>query len=585
MSDKSIGQSRPSGRSVVIAALMVIAISFALIGLWISRLDEEIARKAGPNEGYYWTVAQYELAYLRLREALEVVALHGEMRDEELSKRSDVLMSKALILIGESELATLFEGIAGFADGRRAIDSFHRRVDPALDAPSFMRIHASELVQEFASIENTILTLANAVRQEEMIARDIAVESLLTRRRLLWIAVWFGFGLMLLWVLSVSVSWSRYRREAAERERALESERQAVRAKTRFLGMVSHELRSPLQSIIAAVDVLERRRALPEQAEVTRRIRRAADELAVQLGDLLTLARGQTGRIQLRPEVFEAVELVREATENAAAAAEAKGLHLRLDIPSDPVFVVADGARVSQLLDNLAGNAVRHTKRGGVTITLQPFDARAAMLNLRIEDTGPGLPGAAAATLKHGIDPLLYTPGKGRGIGLAVVRALLLQLGGSVEVAAIQGSGTTIDLAIPAVAAEDRAPSAVSGNGRVLCVSDRRAVLEQVARVCRQLGLVCDEAGDAAVASNRLAAHAYAAVLVDMDTPSMSGVELAAQLRASALNGGTRLLALTSSRRPNEASSAFDALLKIPIRRESLVAFMASRTRQPAPPR
>jgi len=295
----------------------MIAISFMAVSVCISRLDEQIMEKAGPDEGYYWTVAQYELAYLRMREAIEVLALGGDMDDDELSKRSAVLMSKALILTGASELTAFFESITGFSSGRQEVDAFHRRVNHMLDSPEVLRLHAPHLVKEFADMEETILTLANAVRVEELEARSAALESLLTQRRLLWIAVWIGFGVMLLWVLSMSLSWSRYLREARGRERALESERQAVQAKTQFLGMVSHELRSPLQSIVSALDVLESGQALPDQAEVTRRIRRSADELAVQLRDLLTLARGQAGRIELRPEVFEATELVREMAEDA----------------------------------------------------------------------------------------------------------------------------------------------------------------------------------------------------------------------------------------------------------------------------
>ena len=576
---------RLRGRNIITAVLAVIAIFFVAVSAWISRLDEQIVQKAGPDEGYYWTVAQYELAYLRMREAAEVLALGGNMDDDELSKRSAVLMSKALILTGESELTAFFESIPGFATGRGAIDAFHRRVNPMLDSPEIQRAHAAELAKDFARIEEVILTLANAVRIEELEARSSALESLLTRRRLLWIAVWVGFALMLLWVLSVSLSWSRYLREAKARERALESERQAVRAKTQFLAMVSHELRSPLQSIVSALDVLESRQAWPQQAEVTRRIRRSADELAVQLRDLLTLARGQTGHIELRPEVFEAVELVREMTDDAAAAAEAKGLSLAVDTPSEPIFVVADGARISQLLHNLIGNAVKYTDRGGVTVSLQAFDASAALLRLRIADTGPGLPAAAVGTMTQGLEPLPHQPGRGRGIGLAVVRALLLQLGGSVKVSLTPGGGTTVDLAIPAVAAEESAPAPGSGKGRALWVSDRRELLDEAACFRGGLGLHCDTAESAAVAMNLLAAHAYGTVLIDLDMPGKTGAEMAAHVRTSGLNSSARLIAMVSDRRPAEVLGAFDAVLEKPIRRDQAAALMRSQKNPPARPK
>lgn len=570
MSIRKAWSPRLRARNVITAVLAVIAISFVAVSTWISRLDEQIMQKAGPNEGYYWTVAQYELAYLRMRETAEVLALGGDIDDDELSRRSAVLMSKALILTGESELTAFFESIPGFAIGRQAIVAFHRRVNPMLDSPTVLRAHAPTLVKEFAPIEETILTLSNAVRVEELEARSAALESLLTRRRLLWITVWIAFGLMLLWVLSVSLSWARYQREARARERALQSERQAVQAKTRFLGMVSHELRSPLQSIVSALDVLESRQSLPDQAEITRRIRRSADELAVQLRDLLTLARGPTGRIELRPEVFEATELAREMAEDAASAAEAKGLRLTVETPPEPIFVVADGARIGQLLHNLIDNAVKYTDRGGVAVSLQAFDASAALLRLRIADTGPGLPAAAAGTVTQGLEPVPHQPGRGRGIGLAVVRALLLQLGGSIEVSWNPGGGTTVDLAIPAVAAEERTPAEGSGTRRLLVVSDRRELLEKIAGIGAELDLSCDTARSAAVALNLLAAHAYGTVVIDVDMPGNISADVAAQVRTAGLNRSARLVAMAAGRGPAEGT--FDAVLKKPIRREQAAA-------------
>ena len=544
----------------------MIAIFFVAVSSWISELDEKIVHGIGPVEGYYWTVAQYQLAYLRMREAAEILTLRGDMDDDELSKRSDVLMSKAQILTGESELTSFFASISGFEAGKQTIEAFHHRVNPMLDSPQAVRVHARELAKEFAAIEETILTLANAVAIEDMQARDATLESLLTRRRLLWITVWIAFGLMLLCVLSVRLSWSRYQREARARERALESERQAVQAKTQFLGMVSHELRSPLQSIVSALDVLESRHALPDQAEINRRIRRSADELTVQLRDLLTLARGETGRIELRPEVFEATELAREMAEDAASAAEAKGLRLTVETPSEPIFVVADGARIGQLLHNLIDNAVKYTDRGSVAVSLQAFDASAALLRLRIADTGPGLPAAAADTVTQGLEPVSHQPGRGRGIGLAVVRALLLQLGGSIEVSWNPGGGTTVDLAIPAVAAEERTPAEGSGTRRLLVVSDRRELLEKIAAIGAELDLSCDTARSAAVALNLLAAHAYGTVLIDLDMPGKTSANLAAQVRTAGLNRSARLVAMASGRGPAEGT--FDAVLKKPIRRE-----------------
>ncbi|MFW8584626.1 sensor histidine kinase [Rhizobium beringeri] len=174
--------------------------------------------------------------------------------------------------------------------------------------------------------------------------------------------------------------------------RALAAAEAAVEDKIDFLAMISHELRTPLQVIISALDVLERPQDVKTRNELTGRIRRAANSLAVQLRDMLTLARAQTGYIELQPGALEAIELVREVVENYRAAAEAKHLELRQICPDETIFVVADSERIAQLLHNLVSNAVKYTPTGYVQVDLAPFDAKAAELVLRVRDTGPGLP-------------------------------------------------------------------------------------------------------------------------------------------------------------------------------------------------
>jgi signal transduction histidine kinase len=579
--------ARLRGRSLVATCLAAVTMLFIAASFSISKLDEQIIRNAGPDEGYYWTVAQYELAYLRVREAAEILARNGEIDDEELSTRVAVLMSKKSILTGDSELTAFFKRISGFEVSTQKIAVFHRRVDPMLDAPDDVRLHARHLVRAFADVEDTILTLANEVRLEELSARHSTMESLLTRRQLLWFALWIGFGVMLLWVLSMSLSWSRYLRAAKAREQALEAEHRAVQAKTLFLGMVSHELRSPLQSIVSALDVLESRHALPDRAEVTRRIRRSANELSVQLRDMLTLARGQEGRIELRPEAFDACELVREITEDAVVNANAKGLALEVSTPSTPLFVVADGARIGQLLHNLVSNAIKYTDHGEVVVTLHDFDNAAAALRFRIADSGPGLPATAAGTVFEGLEATPPQSFERCGLGLAVVHALLRQLDGTVKVLQTGGAGTTFDLSIPAVPVEERPPAYGSGEERILIVDDRPELLTSFAQVCTDLELICDTASSAAVALNLLTAHAYGAVLIDLDMPGRTGAELAAEVKASRLNNRARLVAMTAGGHGSSEDdlSVFDAVLEKPILRLQISTVMSQQGNRRARPK
>ncbi|MGZ8771130.1 MAG: sensor histidine kinase, partial [Aeromicrobium sp.] len=281
-----------------------------------------------------------------------------------------------------------------------------------------------------------------------------------------------------------------------EEERArLLARDESVVARSAFLAKVSHELRSPLQGIVSALDVLAMRRGPGADAddELIGRIRRSSLLLNTHLRDMLTLAKGEAGRLEMRPEPFDACALVESVAASAADLADDKKLELIVDVPLAATFVVADGARIDQILTNLVINSIRYTESGQVRLALAPYDPTARLLRFTVSDTGPGIPEAML--------PILLTPdrvvtgserrGEGSGIGLAIVRTLVDHLGGQVEVRSQVGKGTTFTVTIPAEPVErhdhdDEARDATTG--RVLIVDDRDDVLDALASVLDELG-------------------------------------------------------------------------------------------------
>src|SRR6185369_15597084 len=150
---------------------------------------------------------------------------------------------------------------------------------------------------------------------------------------------------------------------AIEEERAqLAAINDAIAARSAFLARVSHELRSPLQGIVSALDVLALRQGPRARAddELLQRIRRSSLLLNTHLRDLLTLAKGEAGHLELRPEPFDACALVESVAASALDFARAKKLELVVDVPPEAVFVVADAARIDQILTNLLINSIRY---------------------------------------------------------------------------------------------------------------------------------------------------------------------------------------------------------------------------------
>ena len=239
-----------------------------------------------------------------------------------------------------------------------------------------------------------------------------------------------------------------------EIERArLESLRDTLKAKSEFLSRISHELRSPLQGVVSALDVIEEHFAKDaKEAELLSRVRRGATALNTQLRDLLTLARGDVGKMEINPMPFEVSELAHSVAREVRSEAEAKGLQLLVEVPAEPIFAVADPARIDQVLTNLLTNATRHTTRGSVQLRLHPYNVSSGCLRFDVVDTGPGV--------DKGLIPTLFEPytrfgeitlkGDGAGLGLAIVRSVLNFLGGHVMVESEPGCGTTFTVEIPA---------------------------------------------------------------------------------------------------------------------------------------
>ncbi|MDQ6639847.1 MAG: hybrid sensor histidine kinase/response regulator [Pseudomonadota bacterium] len=360
--------------------------------------------------------------------------------------------------------------------------------------------------------------------------------------------------------------------------RAIEEERahfaalnDIVIARSAFLAKVSHELRSPLQGIVSALDVMAMRRgpAAAAEDELISRIRRSSLLLNTHLRDMLTLAKGEAGRLEMRPEPFDAGSLVESVAASAQDLASDKKLELIVEVPAGATFVVADGARIDQILTNLVINSIRYTERGQVRLALAPYDGATRLLSFTVSDTGPGIP--------EEMLPTLLTPdraitgserrGEGSGIGLAIVRTLVDHLGGTIEVKSEVDKGTTFKVTIPAEPVEsDDDETRDAPTGRILLVDDRDDVLDALASVLDELGFECDRATSAAVAANLLASRPYDAALLDIEMPVKGGAELAAETRrGNGPNAHTRFIGMSAGEVGDDVKRRFDACLAKPI--------------------
>ena len=581
--------------------LVILSVAVATTALVSQQLTVSRAANAVPNEGFYWSVAQYQIAHHRLKQELRAVAAGEPVNAQELSRRAAVLASRVSILTEPSEVQSLLNGVPGYADATHRVAELQHRIGPTLEKEAFTQADAVKVLGAFqATGDDELLSqLASDVRMAEINAKDAMTQTL--SRRIWW--AWGGFAFcwaaLALWLLYAIRSRRRYRAAARDRQRAVEAMEHAIVAKRKFLSMVNHEVRSPLQNIVASAELLAMKDSRPESVAAIRRIRHAVTVLQGQLRDLLTIARGDAGQLPTQVETFELGELVQDVCADLEDAAIAKGLAFRVEFPPSPVTVSADPIRIAQVLRNLVENAVRYTSAGRVEVRVEPFvssvsdatgaasaadrqgtatpepSSTAGWVRFVVHDTGPGLPPPASERLKSAAVPFASSD-DGTGIGLFVIRDVLQQLGGRIDVQSRdapdpEGQGTTFTVSIPATQVQDTAARVRSGEPAnslsVLVVDDLSDVRDALSDVTRRLGHACRAVGTAAEARPLLAGTHFDAVLIDLEMPDTDGLALATEIReGGGLNTASMLILISAAE--NQASGQawpFDGFLQKPI--------------------
>ncbi len=532
-----------------------------------------------PAEGFYWSAAQYQLALGKVREQLLALVVQGDPLTasdvDELRVRSDVLVSRGRLLSEPSEIQQRLQRLAAYDATVAALLRFETHLALIMRREPFTAADAREALLLFPDAEAAASRFANSARQREIDGRNDLYSNLIAREndRLFWgLMLWAVFNGWLFWILLSQIR-DRARMTAlnaalAGEKAAREQLREEMNTKAQFLSMVSHELRSPLQVVVSSVDLLGMEVPPSERSSAVARIRRASLMMGVQLRDLLTIARGEAGRLEMQPESFEATELVQDVGNVAAHAARSRGLRFRIEVPDEPVFVRADVQRISQVLANLVSNAVKYTREGEVSMTLMPSEIASGRIRVIVADTGPGLPADAMARLKT---PLLrieeWRPRHdGSGLGLAIVRTVMDHLGGTLDVQSAPGEGTRFEVSIPVVFEDpDEVPSDSTSDGLVLVVDDQADISDSVSALVKGYGHPCHVAASGEEALRLLAQHRYETCFLDLDLPQVGGIELAQRIRLiDGVNRNTYLVAITAYRHTLELE-VFDEVLIKPV--------------------
>jgi len=361
----------------------------------------------------------------------------------------------------------------------------------------------------------------------------------------------------------------------------------AVRARDHFLAVLSHELRNPLAAFSSGLQLLTLAREDREVAENSREMmERQLKQMVRLVDDLLDVSRIRTGKLELHKERVELASVVRDAVEAIRAFIDGRGHELTVVLPSGPVLLDADSARLTQVFLNLLNNAAKYSEPCQSIRLTARLDG--GEVEVSVQDHGIGIP---AAKLPHIFEAFMQvdtswqrTQG-GIGIGLSLVKEFVELHGGRVEAHSMGlGQGSEFLVRLPVAVGDVSDPAATAENPRgpvrrILVVDDNRDAVASLAMILKMMGHEVRTANDGEAAVAVAAEYRPRLVLMDLGMPKVDGYEAARRMRAQPWGAELFLVAVTGwgaeEDRRRTHDGGFDSHLVKPVDMDTLRRLIA----------
>ncbi|HET8885341.1 MAG TPA: response regulator [Salinimicrobium sp.] len=443
-----------------------------------------------------------------------------------------------------------------YAEAFKALQKHNKYQDKVFEKEKIKQIEAANAKFEVSEYRRNL-----ELAQKKQLYKDKIIEN---SRNVVWILI--GSAFILLVILVILYRTNKTKKALIEElqqknQELITAKEEAVRLsnlKTQFFSTVNHELRTPLYGVVGLTSLLLEDKSISKHQEDLKSLKFSADYLLALINDVLQMNKMESNLVKLENMNFNLYDLMSSIVKSFefTRLQNKNSIHLEID-KNIPKFLRGDSIRISQILMNLTGNAMKFTEDGHIWLIarLVSQEKNKSTVYFEVRDSGSGIPTNKQQEIFEEFSQLRnhnYNY-QGTGLGLSIVKRLLQLFDSTIHVASEEGKGSAFSFEITFEngfnISKEKIEEFNLNDGslvgkRILVVDDNRINRAVTKRILEKKGVVCNEAIDGESAINKIKEEAYDLVLMDINMPNINGLEATRTIRG--FNKDLPIIALTA---------------------------------------